>query len=130
MKEVNVVAGVIYNNDEILCTLRDKSKYDYISFKYEFPGGKIEEGETEEQALKRELFEELELKVEILNKLGVFTYNYPDFTINMTVFVCQSNDRNIKLNVHAGAIWKDKNSLVTLDWAGVDKLVVDKILEK
>ena len=53
MEEIKVVAGIIENNDKILCMQRDKGKYDYVSFKWEFPGGKIEEGETNEQALKR-----------------------------------------------------------------------------
>ena len=60
MKHIEVVAGVIEHDGKILCMERDQGKYDYVSFKWEFPGGKIEEGETKEEALKRELQEEME----------------------------------------------------------------------
>ena len=67
MKHIEVVAGIIEYNDKILCMQRDKGKFDYVSFKWEFPGGKIEEGETKEEALKRELREEMEMDVEIFH---------------------------------------------------------------
>ena len=67
MKHIEVVAGVIEHDGKILCMERDQGKYDYVSFKWEFPGGKIEEGETLEQTLIRELHEELEIDVDIKN---------------------------------------------------------------
>ena len=65
---IKVVAAVIFVKDKILCFQRGKNKYNYASYKYEFPGGKIKPGETEKEALKRELLEELELKVTIEKK--------------------------------------------------------------
>ena len=64
-KKIEVVAAIIFNNLEILCVQRPYNKYDYISYKYEFPGGKIEENETEEKALKREIQEELSLEISV-----------------------------------------------------------------
>ncbi|WP_236622738.1 NUDIX domain-containing protein [Methanococcoides methylutens] len=65
MKHYEVVAAIIMDDDRVLCVQRDHGKYDYISLKYEFPGGKIEPDETKEQALERELLEELDLNIEI-----------------------------------------------------------------
>ncbi len=130
MKEINVVAGIISNNNEILCTKRDIGKYDYVSLKYEFPGGKIEEGETYEETLHRELMEELELEVFNLKYFDKFSFDYPDFRVNMIVYTCECKNRDIKLNVHKDFKWLKKEDLRTLDWAGVDILVVDKFLEK
>ena len=79
MKEIKVVAGIIENNGKILCMQRDKGKYDYVSFKWEFPGGKIEDGETNEKALKRELLEEMDLDVIVGIYFCDVESTYPDF---------------------------------------------------
>ena len=90
MNHLEVVAAIIINNGEILCMQRNVGKYDYVSYKYEFPGGKLENGESQVQALMRELAEEMNLNVQI-NKDDFFMtveHNYPDFSITMHSYIC------------------------------------------
>jgi 8-oxo-dGTP diphosphatase len=128
MKQVKTVAGVIINNNgEVLCTLRDQGKYDYVSFKWEFPGGKIEEGETNHQTLSRELREELDINVEIGDFFYQVEHDYPDFHLSMAVYVCKLIDTELKLNVHKGIKWLKPADIMSLDWAAADVPVAEKI---
>ena len=127
-KQIEVVAGVIKHNGEYLCMERDQGKYDYVSYKFEFPGGKIEEGETHEQTLVRELQEEMEFEVEIEKPYMVTTHEYPDFIVTMNVFLCNAKSREFVLNVHKSFEWLPLEKLNTLDWAAADIPVVDKLL--
>lgn len=130
MKQIKVVAGIIKFDNKILCMQRDKSKYDYISYKWEFPGGKIEDGETYENALIRELQEEMELEVEIKNHYCDVTHQYPDFEITMHVFMCESKSSDFKLNVHKDFRWLWKEDLNMLNWAAADWPIVNKLQNK
>ncbi len=130
MKLITTVAGVIKNeNGEILCTLRDQGKYDYVSFKWEFPGGKVEEGETKEETLTRELHEELEIDVEIENFFYQVEHDYPDFHLSMAVFECKLISKEMKMNVHKGIKWLKPEDMMTLDWAAADIPVAQKIFD-
>jgi 8-oxo-dGTP diphosphatase len=121
MKVIKTVAGVIRNeNGEILCTLRDKGKYEYVSFKWEFPGGKIEEGETNEEALVRELREELEIVVDIEKFFYQVEHDYPDFHLSMALYDCKLISKEMKMNVHKGIKWLSPKDMMTLDWAPAD----------
>lgn len=121
MKQIRTVAGVIRNEKgEVLCTLRDQRKYDYVSFKWEFPGGKIEEGETFEQTLTRELHEELEIDVKINNFFYQVEHDYPDFHLSMAVYDCTLISKELKMNVHKGIKWLYPTEMMTLDWAEAD----------
>lgn len=130
MKQVTTVAGVIKNEKgEILCTLRDQGKYDYVSFKWEFPGGKVEEGETQEQTLTRELHEELEIDVEIENFFYQVEHDYPDFHLSMAVYECKLISKDLKINVHKGIKWLAPQDMMTLDWAAADIPVAQKVFD-
>ena len=92
MKKVEVVAAVIFYNNKILCVQRGDNKYNYIAFKYEFPGGKVESGETNEKAIKREIQEELNLEISIDSKFITVNHQYPDFTLVMHSFICSCDN--------------------------------------
>jgi 8-oxo-dGTP diphosphatase len=128
MKKVEVVAAVIFHNNKILCVQRGDNKYNYIAFKYEFPGGKVESGETNETAIKREILEELNLKISIDSKFITVNHQYPDFTLVMHSFICSCNNPEIELSEHVDFKWLDKTELKKLDWAAADIPIVDKLI--
>ena len=130
MKHIEVVAGIIEYNGKILCMQRDKGKFDYVSYRWEFPGGKIEVGETKEEALKRELKEEMELEVDVLGHLIDVYHEYPDFTMNMYSFKCVAKSKDFKMNVHHDFKWLEISELETLDWAPADVPIVQKIIQE
>lgn len=128
MKKIEVVAGVIFWNDQILCVQRPQNKLPYISEKFEFPGGKIEECESREDALYRELKEELNLTVTIKSFYMTVVHVYPDFEITMHSFLCSVDSKELTLHEHIDQKWLQINELNTLDWAAADIPIVDKLI--
>jgi len=128
MKKIEVVAGVIFWGNQILCVQRPKNKLQYISEKFEFPGGKIELGETKEEALHRELMEELNLLIKINSFFMTVVHEYPDFELTMHSFICEVDSKELKLNEHIDNKWLKINELNTLDWAAADIPIVKKLL--
>ena len=127
-KHYTVSAAIIVENKKILCVQRNKGKYDYISYKYEFPGGKLEEGENEEDALKREISEELNLKIEVAEKFLIVTHEYLDVNLTMHSYLCKANTEKLVLKEHIDAKWLYKNELIELDWAAADLPIVSKVI--
>ncbi len=127
MKHIEVVAGVIYQEDKILCVRRGKHKFDYLSLKFEFPGGKIEDGETKEDALLREIKEELEMNIEIQKEFLTVFYEYPDFKITMYSFICRCKSDDFILKEHVEFKWLLNTELSSLDWADADIPIVKKL---
>ena len=127
-KHYTVSAAIIVENKKVLCVQRNKGKYDYISYKYEFPGGKLEEGENEEDALKREIGEELNLVIDVAEKFLVVTYEYLDFNLTMHSYLCKANTEKLVLKEHIDAKWLHKNELIELDWAAADLPIVSKLI--
>lgn len=128
MKTVEVVAAIIKNNNQILCTQRGESKLAYISKKWEFPGGKVEKNESLKSALQREIMEELHMDVDVMEHVITVNHEYPDFKIIMHSFLCISNTRNLTLTEHLEAKWLDLEELPNLDWAAADIPIVDKLI--
>ena len=127
MKHYEVVAAVIVYDNKILCMQRDKAKYDYTSYKFEFPGGKVESGEENHKALERELKEELDMNVSISEDDFLLTveYAYPDFAITMHSYLCKVETPDFIMKEHISFKWLTVNELDTLDWAEADKPIVE-----
>ena len=128
MKRIEVVAGVIFWEDQVLCVQRPKNKLHYISEKFEFPGGKIEEGETKEETLHRELLEELNLSTKIKSFFLTVIHEYPDFELTMHSFICEVDSKELTLHEHIDQKWLKINELTSLDWAAADIPIVDKLV--
>ena len=127
MKKIDVVAAIIQCGDETLCVQRGPAKLDYISKKYEFPGGKIEAGETKESAIIREIKEELHLDIVEPNFFNTVNHQYPDFHITMHSFICSVECKAITLTEHIDQQWLKIDELHKLDWAAADIPIVEKL---
>ena len=130
MKQIEVVAGIIEYEGKILCMQRNVGKYSYVSLKWEFPGGKIENEETHEEALKREIQEEMELEIDIIGHFDDVEYVYPDFILKMSCYKCSTNDLEFKLNVHKDFKWLRREELESIDWAPADCPIVKRLMEE
>jgi len=128
MKQIEVVAAIIIKDAKILCVQRKESKLPYISKKYEFPGGKMEPGETREETIIREIKEELDIDIIIKEDFLTIAHQYPDFHITMHSFICESNDTEVTLTEHIHYQWLGKNELTRLDWAAADIPIVNKLI--
>lgn len=129
MKLIEVVAAVIIHNKKILCVQRGPAKQDYISRKWEFPGGKLEEGETKIEAVVREIKEELEMDIKVDGFLMTVNHTYPDFQLTMDTFLCNSETDELTLTEHEAFKWLEKGELAELDWAAADLTIVEKLME-
>lgn len=128
MKVINVVAAVIIHEERYLCAQRAGSKYDYLSFKYEFPGGKIEPFESNEEALHREILEELGVNIKIYSVIDIVEHQYEDFRVKITFYNCKVvGDRTINMIEHNCIKWCSKDELEDLDWAAADEPVIRSI---
>lgn len=127
MKKIDVVAAIIQCGEEILCVQRGLAKLEYISKKYEFPGGKIEVGETKEYAIIREIKEELQLDIVEPRFFNTVNHQYPDFFITMHSFICRVESKDIVLTEHIDQKWLKIDELGSLDWAAADIPIVQKL---
>lgn len=128
MKTVKVVAAVICdsfeNTSKIFATARG---YGEFKGQWEFPGGKVEAGETPQQALKREIQEELDVKIEIGELIDTIEYDYPTFHLSMDCFWCVVIDGEIILKEAEAARWLSKDELYNVDWLPADVALIEKI---
>lgn len=127
MKTINVVAAVIRKDNKIFATQRG-----YGDFKggWEFPGGKIEAGETPEMALKREIEEELETEIKVGALIDTIEYDYPTFHLSMRCFWCEVLSGELVLKEHEAAKWLSKENLYSVDWLPADVELVQKIVNR
>ncbi|MEG0392651.1 MAG: (deoxy)nucleoside triphosphate pyrophosphohydrolase [Anaerovoracaceae bacterium] len=132
MKNLEVVGGILVKEGKILCAKRGIGKYDYISEKYEFPGGKIDPGENPKEALHRELIEELEIHISIENMTPFYLveHQYPDFFVRMHCFLCKMSDEPIVQREHLDIQWRDLSTIIDLEWVPADLPVVEALIER
>ena len=125
-KTIRVVAAVIRKQDRIFATQRG-----YGEFKdgWEFPGGKVEKGETKEEALIREIKEELDTVIKVDSYLDTIEYDYPDFHLSMDCFICSIVEGNLVLKEHEDSKWIKKEEIDTLNWLPADLIILDKVKE-
>ena len=129
-KKIEVVAAIIQHENKILCVQRDENKLSYISKKYEFPGGKVELGETLQETIIREIQEELKIKIVPTQQFITVDHEYPDFNLKMHSYICKCENVEIVLTEHIQYKWLKINELIDLDWAAADIPIVDKLIEQ
>ena len=124
MKTIKVAAAIIIHDNQIFATQRG-----YGEFKdgWEFPGGKIEEGETSQEALVREIKEELDTEIEVKDFLETVEYDYPEFHLSMDCFFCTIKSGELVLKEHEAAKWLTAETLDSVDWLPADQALVQSI---
>ena len=124
MKTIRVVAAIIIDDGKVFATQRG-----YGDFKggWEFPGGKIDVGETPEEALVREIKEELDTVVEVNELLDTVEYDYPNFHLSMDCFICSIKSGDLVLKEHEAATWLAKENLYSVDWLPADQGLIPQI---
>lgn len=127
MKVIEVVAAVIYKDGAYFTTQRGYGEFEGM---WEFPGGKIEPGESREVALKREIREELGVDITIDKFLCTTDYNYPSFHLTMHCYLCSVVSGEIELREHMSARWLTTKTLDSVEWLPADKEVIDKLITK
>ena len=124
MKQIEVVAAIIRKGDKIFATQRGYGEWkDW----WEFPGGKMEEGESPEEALVREIREELSTEISVEELLCTVEYDYPKFHLTMHCYWCSLVTEALHLNEHEAARWLTSDELDSVDWLPADLLVVEAI---
>ena len=125
-KTVKVVAAIIIHDNKIFATQRG-----YGEFKdgWEFPGGKIEPGETPQEALAREIKEELDIEIEVMGFLETVEYDYPEFHLSMDCFFCVIRSGELVLKEHEAAKWLTVETLDSVDWLPADQGLIEGIRE-
>ena len=127
MKTIRVVAAIMIDNGKVFATQRG-----YGEFKdgWEFPGGKIDAGETPEEALVREIKEELDTVVEVKELLDTVEYDYPNFHLSMDCFICKIKLGHLVLKEHEATAWLTKETLYSVDWLPADQGLIPQIEQR
>ena len=127
---IEVSAGIVRLKGKILAMKKGQSKYDYLSYKYEFPGGKVEPGEAPIDTLKREFQEELKAKLDnaTIKQMSEVYYEYPDFSVKIYPFLIEIDTFEFELTEHVDYQWLDTTSLIEVDWVEADRIIVEGLV--
>ena len=125
-KQIQVAGALIFEKGKFFATKRGDSPYPYVAHKYEFPGGKIEKGESGEEAVKRELLEELDLQVEVERLFAIEHFEYPDFIIDLSVYECRMLS-DFRLKEHESYAWLSPKELDVETFAPADREILQTI---
>lgn len=125
-KAIHVVGAVLIEDGKVLCAQRGKGKI--LPLKWEFPGGKIEKDESPQEALHREIEEEMLCKIEIGKQIDQTVYEYNFGIVHLTTFFCKIIEGKPVLTEHLDAKWLEPNELTSLDWAPADLPTVNKLM--
>ena len=124
MKQIEVVAAIIRKDDKIFATQRGYGEWkDW----WEFPGGKMEAGELPEEALRREIWEELETRIVVENLVETVEWDYPQFHLSMHCYLCHVESGHLELKEHEAAKWLNKDELENVNWLPADLKVIEKV---
>lgn len=123
---IDVTCAIVKKDSKILVTQRSEKMK--LPMKWEFPGGKLNKNESEEECILRELKEELNIKVKILSRLESRQFDYGDIVINLIPFITEYEMGSLYLNEHRDAKWLNKDDLINLDWAEADVSVLHEFL--
>lgn len=124
MKTIEVVAAIILRDGQVFATQRG---YGEFQGWWEFPGGKIESGESPKEALKREIREELDAEIEVVELLQTVEWDYPNFHLTMHCFICSLISESLHLNEHEAATWLSSETLRSVKWLPADEILLDGI---
>ncbi len=124
MKRIEVVAAIIVRGGKVFATQRGYGEWKGW---WEFPGGKMEDGESPVEALKREIREELDAEIEVGELLETVEWDYPSFHLTMHCFICTLESESIHLNEHADAAWLTRDTLHSVKWLPADEGLADRI---
>lgn len=123
-KTIRVVAAIITDGDKYFATQRGYGEWKGY---WEFPGGKIEAGETPEKALRREIKEELDTEINVGDKLCTVEYDYPSFHLSMDCFLAKVKSGNLTLKEHDAAKWLHRDDFDSIDWLPADEVIIKEL---
>lgn len=126
-KTLYVVGAIVVQNGRILAVKRGASKNAEVAYKYEFVGGKIEEGESPEAALKREALEEMDYSIEIVDPFMRSVYEYKDVIVDLMTFICKPLSQSFVLNEHVDSKWLLPEELFSVEWAPADRDILQAL---